>query len=129
MENISQTDIQKIKKYMELKREIIENDKVIRSYKVVQSELEKKIVDFLLKNDTEELIINGSSKLILDKKTKRESINKKYIEQRCLEYSNGDLTKAGNLVNFLYDKSARTTEKKMKLKNERNKKEKGKKKK
>ncbi len=111
-------NIEKIRQYMMLKKEISEQNKIIKSYRVVQKELEKKILDFLLKNDIDELDLGKKNmKIVVNKKEKKEAVNKKYIEKRCLEFVNGDVSQAKNLIGFIYDKESRPTVLKKKLKN------------
>jgi len=119
---LRQEEIQSIKSYVNLKKEIGETNKIIKGYKVVKDELEKKIIRFMLENDMDEVLINKTKKIKVNKKEKYEPVNKKFIEKKCWEYCNGDLRKSEEIIKFIYDKECREKVVKQRLKNQKNKK-------
>ena len=109
-----------VKKMIEKKNSIDKIRTSLKDIKNKQTGLESMIIDKL-----EEMGINSCKykdkttgqykEIILESKLKKKTLKKSDIKNNCIEYCDGDIERAEELMDYLYDKDARGQVEKTKI--------------
>lgn len=101
-----------VKKSTENKSKITALQGVIRKNNLTINALEENVIDLMESLNLNSIQFkdketNEMKTLMIDIKTKKETLSKKKIKENCLIYCNGDEERAKELIDYLYDKDAR----------------------